>query len=87
MSIFEYDEEKHMRTVREEGIEKGREQGEENSRYKIICNMLRDNQSPEIISKYTEQPLEYVYQIQHQMLQEVHEENQYGKREQTSEEG
>ena len=79
MSIFEYDEEKHMRTVREEA--------EENSRYKIICNMLRDNQSPEIISKYTEQPLEYVYQIQHQMLQEVHEENQYGKREQTSEEG
>lgn len=49
--------------------------------------MLRDNQSPEIISKYTEQPLEYIYQIQHQMLQEVHEENQYGKREQTSEEG
>lgn len=83
MSIFEYDEEKHMRTVKEEGIE----QGEEKSRYKIICNMLRDSQSPEIISKYTEQPLEYVYQVQRQMLQEVHEENQYGKGEQTSEEG
>ena len=84
MSIFEYDEEKHMRTIREEGIEqgieKGIEQGEENSRYKIICNMLRDSQSPEIISKYTEQPIEYVYQVQQQMLQGVREENKYYQR-------
>lgn len=81
MSIFEYDEEKHMRTVREEGIEqgieRGIEQGEEQSRYKIICNMLRDSQSPEIISKYTEQPIEYVYQVQRQMLQGVKEETRY----------
>ena len=93
MSIFEYDEEKHMRTVREEGmeegiaqgieqgiekgIEQGIEQGEEHSRYKIICNMLRDSQSPEIISKYTEQPIEYVYQVQRQMLQGVREDSKY----------
>lgn len=84
MSIFEYDEEKHMRTVREEGMEEGIaqgiEQGEEYSRYKIICNMLRDSQSPEIISKYTEQPIEYVYQVQQQMLQGVREENKYYQR-------
>lgn len=51
MSIFEYDEEKHMQALRsagyedglEQGIEQGIEQGARNSRYQIICNMLREH--------------------------------------------
>lgn len=34
----------------------------------MICNMLRDEQSPELISKYTEEPLEYIYQVQQEMV-------------------
>ena len=58
---------------REEGREEGKKEGE----YKIICNMLRDSQSPEIISKYTEQPIEYIYQVQRQMIQGEREKTKY----------
>ena len=71
ISIFEYDEEKHMRTVRKEGYEDGVEQGGEQEKYRFICKMLRDNQPPELISKYTERPLEYVYQVEKRMMEEV----------------
>lgn len=79
MSIFEYDEEKHMRTVRKEGYEDGVEQGSEQEKYRFICNMLRDNQPLELISKYAERPLEYVYQIEKRMMEEVREESRYGE--------
>ena len=83
MSIFEYDEEKHLRTVRREGYEdgvaygtkigteQGMNQGIEQGKYQFICNMLRDHQPPELISKYAERPLEYVHQIEQQMLDEM----------------
>lgn len=71
MSIFEYDEERHLRTVHEEGVEQ--------EKYRFICNMLRDHQPPELISKYAERPLEYVYQVEQQMLSEVRETNEYGE--------
>lgn len=75
MSIFEYDEEKHLRTVREEGYEDGVEKKE----YQFICNMLRNNLTPELISKCAECPLEYVYQVEQQMLSEVRETSEYGE--------
>lgn len=87
MSIFEYDEEKHLRTVRregyedgvaygtkigtEQGMEQGMNQGIEQGKYQFICNMLRDHQPPELISKYAERPLEYVHQIEKKMLNEM----------------
>ena len=81
MSIFEYDEEKHMRTVRKEGYEDGvvygTKVGMEQGKYQFICNMLRDHQAPELISKYAERPLEYVYQVEKQMLNEVREGSTY----------
>lgn len=81
MSIFEYDEEKHMRTVRQEGYEdgmmKGLQKGIEEKEYRFICNMLRDRQSPEQISKYAEQPLEYIYQVEKRMLSEIQEKVNY----------
>ncbi len=43
----------------------------------VICNMLLDEQSPEMISKYTKEPLEYIYQVKEEMLQFVREEIAY----------
>jgi flagellar biosynthesis/type III secretory pathway protein FliH len=83
MSIFEYDEELHLRTVREEGYEDGvadgyehgKAEGYENGKMagyengvsqttsEIVRNMFKNNLSPEVISQYTAQPLEYIYQI------------------------
>ncbi len=91
MSIFEYDEEKHMRTVRSEGfedgleqgiergIERGIEQGEQNSRYRIICNMLRKSLTPELISQYTEQPVDYINEIQKKLHSEICERTDYNE--------
>ncbi len=39
--------------------------------------MLLDEQSPEMISKYTKEPLEYIYQVKEEMLQFVREEIAY----------
>lgn len=77
MSIFEYDEKKHMQTVRREGYEDGMEQGMEKTNYQIICNMFRNDLAPELISKYTDQPLDYVYEIEKKMLAEVREDARY----------
>lgn len=85
MSIFEYDEEKHMQALRnagfedgleqgiEQGLEQGIEQGAQTSRYQIICNMLRNQLSPELISRYTEQPLEYIFEVEREMHPVVRE--------------
>lgn len=77
MSIFEYNEELHKKVIREEAYEDGYEEGygngygkgSENEKQKFISNMLKDNLSPELVSKYTETTIEYVYQVQQEMLQ------------------
>ncbi len=83
MSIFEYDEEKHMRTVRsegfEDGLERGIERGIENSRYQIICNMLRKSLTPELISQCTEQPVHYINEIQRKLHSEICERADYSE--------
>jgi hypothetical protein len=43
----------------------------------VICNMLLDEQFPELISKYTKEPLEYIYQVKQEMLQFAREETAY----------
>ncbi len=86
MSIFEYDEEKHMRTVRSEGyedgledgiergiergVERGIERGIKQKEYQVISRMLRENLSEETISKYTGCSVERVNQIKNEMLVE-----------------
>ncbi len=66
MSIFEYDEEKHMKTVRSEGFEDGFEQNQ----YQVVCRMLRDDLSAELISKYTGCSVEHINQIKNKILVE-----------------
>lgn len=72
LSIFEYDEEKHLKNVREEGREEGKHQ--------MIANMLRDHQPPELISRYAEMPMEYVYEVQTALAAEVQAESEYRKK-------
>ncbi len=66
MSIFEYDEEKHMRTVRSEGFEDGLKQKE----YQVICRMLHEDLPVEEISKYSGCSVEHINQIKNEMLVE-----------------
>lgn len=54
MSIYEYDEEKHIRMEREqsyaEGMEEGREQGKEQERNRLILVMYEKGYKPEQIA-------------------------------------
>ena len=63
MSIFEYDEELHMATVRgegrEEGLAKGREEGAAWGR-KLLAGMRKRGMSVEEISKLTGEPVETI---------------------------
>ncbi len=74
MSIFEYDEEKHMRMVRSEGFEDGLEQGIEQGIgqgiEQVICRMLREDFPVEMISKCSGCSVEHINQIRNKMLVE-----------------
>ena len=58
---------------RQKGVEEGKREGKKEGRKEVICNMLLDEQSPELISKYTKEPLEYIYQVKQEMLQYARE--------------
>ena len=66
-----------MFSIAEELENVGRQKGVEEGKKEVICNMLRDEQSPELISKYTKEPLEYIYQVQQEMMQFAREETSY----------
>ena len=72
MSIYEYDEEKHLAQVREEGREEGRKEGREEGKKEggasMITNMLRKGKSPEEIADMTGEDLEEIQEIQKQLL-------------------
>ena len=69
MSIFEYDEELHMATVREEGREEGwnegREEGAVLERNRLLAGMLERGLSPEEISELTGEPVETIREAVH----------------------
>lgn len=68
MSIYEYDEEKHMRTLREEGKEE------------IYYQMFRNDKTPKDISEFTGEPEEYVHQLYKRYVETVCEkEHEYGE--------
>lgn len=69
LSIYEYDEEKHMRTLKEEGIQQGKDQ--------MIYRMFLNNRTPQEVSEFTGEPLEYLYQVHKRYLEIVQEENRY----------
>lgn len=69
--LGEGEEEITMFSIAEEleniGKQKGIEQGAALRSREIICSMLDDDQPPELISKYTKEPLEYVYQVKREV--------------------
>lgn len=71
MSIFEYNEELHYESLleegREEGWKKGLEKGREEERRHIYCRMLKANKTPEEISIFTGESLEYLYHLQKEL--------------------
>ena len=77
MSIYEYDEEKHFRTLREEGREEGLEEGRRQERKESIYRMLRRQKTPEEINEFTGEPLDYLYDLQKEYLMMVQEEGKY----------
>jgi predicted transposase YdaD len=50
-----------------QGITQGIEQGRQKENRQIIQNMLNNNLSPEMISKYTNHSLDYIHQIQEEL--------------------
>ncbi len=73
--------EKGMEKGMAESMEKGMAEGISVGQAKIIQSMLRKQKTPEYISELTEQPIEYVYQVQREMLSVVSEESEYMKKE------
>ena len=57
MSIFEYDEELHKKTLIEEGIEQGIEQGEYMKLIQMVCKKIKKDKSPETIAEELEEPV------------------------------
>ena len=62
---------------KKEGKKEGKREGRKEGKKEVIYNMLSDEQPPELISKYTQEPLEYVYQVRKEMLQLAREETVY----------
>lgn len=63
-SIAEELEKQGMKRGIKRGIERGMKKGALQKSREIIQTMLGDGQSPELISKYTKEPVEYIYEIQ-----------------------
>lgn len=61
MSIYEYNEEKHMRQEREAGIEEGIKEGQRKERLEMICRALKNGAASEQLKELlgvTEEELE-----------------------------
>lgn len=56
MSIFEYDEEKHLRNEREEGRRLGIEQGVELKLFLLVCKKLAKGKTATEIAEMLEEP-------------------------------
>mgnify|MGYP001625334545 CR=1 FL=1 len=90
MSIYEYDEERHIRQEREDaweegeriGLEKGRQEGErsglekgrQESRRRIVKNMLNQKKTEEEIALLTGEPEETICELIAQIRSEASEE-------------
>lgn len=71
MSIFEYNEELPRKSLleegREEGWKKGLKQGMEEGRKDVYCHMLNNGKSPDEISSFTGESLEYLRCLQKEL--------------------
>ena len=67
MSIYEYDEELHKKTLHDEGYEDGFSDGFSDGKLtnltELICHKLKKNKTPELIADELEQDLETINRI------------------------
>ena len=63
MSIFEYDQERHMQQEREAGIEKGRRQGEEQLLRRLVQKKLDKGMNISDIAEALEETEERIREI------------------------
>ena len=63
VSIYEYDEERHIRQEREDAWEEGRQEGRQESRKQIIKNMLKQKKTEKEIALLTGEPEEAVREL------------------------
>lgn len=73
MSIFEYNEELHHKNLleegREEGWKEGLEKGLKEGKREIYCRMLNNGKTPEEISSFTGESLQYLRCLQKELTQ------------------
>ena len=74
VSIYEYDEERHIRQEREDAWEEGRQEGRQESRKQIIKNMLKQKKTEEEIALLTGEPEETICELIAQIRSEASEE-------------
>ena len=74
VSIYEYDEERHIRQEREDAWEEGRQEGRQESRKQIIKNMLKQKKTEKEIALLTGEPEEAVRELIAQIRSEASEE-------------
>ena len=78
MSIYEYDEERHIRQEREDAWEEGRQEGEriglEKGRRRIVKNMLNQKKTEEEIALLTGEPEETIRELIAQIRSEASKE-------------
>ena len=78
VSIYEYDEERHIRQEREDAREEGRQEGEriglEKGRRRIVKNMLNQKKTEEEIALLTGEPEETICELIAQIRSEASEE-------------
>lgn len=63
VSIFEYDEEKHMRSEREEGIKQGMKQGIELKLFLLVCKKLAKGKTVADIAEALEEPEDVIHKL------------------------
>ena len=73
VSIYEYDEERHIRQEREDAWEEGRQEGRQESRKQIIKNMLKQKKTEKEIALLTGEPEEAIRELIEQIRSEVPE--------------
>lgn len=67
--IYEYNEELHLKNVREEGIQQGLQQGEEQKLIDLICRKVRKGKALEVIAEELEEEVFVISPIYDAVLQ------------------
>ena len=77
-TILDYLEEEGLQKGLNRGREEGRKQGREEGINQIYYRMFENNRTPEDISDFTGESLEFLYEVQEKYRTEIREKSKYG---------